>query len=57
MSIYLLVYIATMNFNSEFLNLFTESEALDSWEDEVATTPEDEVLFLFLFYIHFFNIS
>lgn len=43
-----------MNFNSEFLNLFTESEALDSWEDEVATTPEDEVLFLL--YIYFFNI-
>lgn len=33
-----------MNIKDSFKSLgITESEALDSWEDELATTPEDEV--------------
>lgn len=32
---------------------FLDSEALDSWEDEAATTPEDEVRnFIALSFIH-----
>lgn len=35
-----------MNLKKTFKSLgITESEALDSWEDEIATTPEDEVRF------------
>lgn len=33
-----------MNLTTSMKSLgITESEALDSWEDELATTPEDEV--------------
>lgn len=42
-----------MNINDSLKSLgITESEALDSWEDELATTPEDEVsIFNFSFNI------
>lgn len=33
----------TKDIESKTFNFILESEALDSWEDEVASTPEDEV--------------
>lgn len=38
-------------------NLFVESEALDSWEDEVASTPEDEVCCISCNFILYFGLA
>lgn len=45
-----------MNSNYQY-DIITESETLDSWEDEVATTPEDEVDYIYLLFIHLCDFS
>lgn len=49
-----------MTLDTSFKSLgISESEALDSWEDELATTPEDEVseIFYFIFYLFPFQLD